>query len=58
MGSGFDMTGLPEEVGVIPRAVNQIFTGIEERKNAALEKNEAPPQFEIIAQFLEVLCGR
>ena len=52
------MTGLPEEVGVIPRAVNQIFTGIEERKNAALEKNEAPPQFEIIAQFLEVLCGR
>ena len=39
---------------MIPRAVEQIFAGIEERRTAAMERNEPPPQFEIIAQFLEV----
>ena len=40
--------------GVIPRAVRQIFNGIEERKVAATERNEPQPQFELTAQFLEV----
>ena len=40
--------------GVIPRAVRQIFNGIEERKAAATERNEPQPQFELTAQFLEV----
>lgn len=53
MGSGFDMTVLPEELGVIPRAVQQIFIGVSERKTSALERNEPLPQFEIKAQFLE-----
>lgn len=54
MGTGFDTTLLPEELGVIPRAVKEIFTGIEERQSLALEVNEALPQFEVRAQFLEV----
>ena len=55
MGTGFDMVIHSEELGVIPRAVQQIFTGIEERRAAALEKNEQPPQFEVKAEFLEVI---
>ena len=54
MGTGFEMALATEEVGVIPRAVNQIFTGIEERRREAIEKNEPPPQYELTAQFLEV----
>lgn len=53
MGTGFDMTILPEELGVIPRAVEEIFSGIEERRASALERDEPLPQFEIKAQFLE-----
>ena len=55
MGTGFDMAIVSEELGVIPRAVQQIFTGIEERRAAALEKNEQVPQFEVKTEFLEVL---
>lgn len=54
MGTGFDLTIPPEELGMIPRAVRQIFTGIEERKRSALEKNEPLPHFEVKTQFLEV----
>ena len=54
MGTGFDMTVLPEELGVIPRAVQEVFTGIEERRALARERDELLPQFEIKAQFLEV----
>lgn len=54
MGTGFDMALDADEVGVIPRAVNQIFTGIEERRREAIERNEPPPQYELTAQFLEV----
>ena len=53
MGTGFDMTILPEELGVIPRAVKEIFSGIQERKSSAVERNEPIPQFEVKAQFLE-----
>lgn len=54
MGTGFDMALDADEVGVIPRAVNQIFSGIEERRREAIERNEPPPQYELTAQFLEV----
>lgn len=54
MGTGFDMALDADEVGVIPRAVNQIFIGIEERRREAIERNEPPPQYELTAQFLEV----
>ena len=54
MGTGFDMALDNDAVGVIPRAVNQIFTGMEERRREALERNEPPPQYELTAEFLEV----
>lgn len=54
MGTGFDMTILPEELGVIPRAVQEIFAGITERRASAREQDEPLPQFEVKAQFLEV----
>ena len=54
MGTGFDMTMLPEELGVIPRAVQEIFAGIEDRRASAKEQDEPLPQFEVKAQFLEV----
>lgn len=54
MGTGFDMALDDELVGVIPRAVSQIFNGIEERRREAIERNEPPPQYELTAQFLEV----
>lgn len=57
MGTGFDMVIASEELGVIPRAVQQIFTGIDERRAAALEKNEQPPQFEVKTEFLEVITS-
>ncbi len=54
MGTGFDMTMLAEELGVVPQAVQEIFSGIDERRTAATERNEPLPQFEVNAQFLEV----
>lgn len=54
MGTGFDMTMLAEELGVVPQAVQEIFSGIDERRTAATERNEPLPQFEVNAQFLEL----
>lgn len=54
MGTGFDMN-LPEnEVGIIPRAVDHLFQGIEESKRKAKENNIPPPDFKVNAQFIEV----
>lgn len=53
MGTGFDMTILPEELGVIPQAVQDVFNGIEEKRASARERDEPLPQFEVKAQFLE-----
>lgn len=53
MGTGFDMTLFPEELGVVPQAVHDVFSGIQERRSLAKEKNELLPQFEVKAQFLE-----
>ncbi len=54
MGTGFELTFEHEELGVIPRAVMEIFSGIENRKTLSQERNEPLPQFEIRSQFLEV----
>ena len=53
MGTGFDMTLLPEELGVVPQAVHDVFSGIQEKRSLAKERNELLPQFEVKAQFLE-----
>lgn len=54
MGTGFDVNIGEEELGIIPRAVNHLFKGIEERRQAATEQGRPVPEFKINAQFLEV----
>ena len=54
MGTGFDLSISPEEVGIIPRAVAHLFEGIEQRKQQAKERNETIPDFKVNAQFMEV----
>ncbi|XP_066268294.1 kinesin-like protein KIF21A isoform X2 [Branchiostoma lanceolatum] len=54
MGTGFDVSISAEEQGVIPRAVEHVFQGIGERRKAALERGDPPPEFKINAQFMEL----
>jgi len=56
MGTAFDVTGEADElVGIIPRAVEYLFFGIQQRHQVAEEKGELPPEFKVNAQFMEVL---
>lgn len=54
MGTGFDVNIGEDELGIIPRAVNHLFRGVEERRRAAAELGRPVPEFKINAQFLEV----
>uniref|UniRef100_A0A3B4F9I6 Kinesin-like protein KIF21A n=1 Tax=Pundamilia nyererei TaxID=303518 RepID=A0A3B4F9I6_9CICH len=54
MGTGFDVNIGEDELGIIPRAVNHLFRGIEERRQAATEQGRPVPEFKINAQFLEL----
>lgn len=54
MGTGFDVSISEDELGIIPRAVNHLFKGIEERRQAATEQGRPVPEFKINAQFLEL----
>ncbi|XP_020494416.1 kinesin-like protein KIF21A isoform X2 [Labrus bergylta] len=54
MGTGFDINIGEDELGIIPRAVNHLFRGIEERRQAATEQGKPVPEFKINAQFLEL----
>ncbi|XP_078798002.1 kinesin-like protein KIF21A isoform X3 [Oryzias latipes] len=54
MGTGFDINIGEEELGIIPRAINHLFRGIEERRQAAAEQGTPVPEFKINAQFLEL----
>ncbi|XP_054278037.1 kinesin-like protein KIF21A [Macrosteles quadrilineatus] len=54
MGTGFDVDLEPEQVGIIPRAINHLFDGINRVVQQAKETGEAPPQFKVSAQFLEL----
>ena len=56
MGTGFEMNSCESETGIIPHAVEHLFNGIEQRKNAALEKGDPPPDFKVNAQFMEVIA--
>lgn len=58
MGTGFDVSLSPPEQGIIPRAVHQLFQGIQSRRSQAQEAGTPPPEFKVSAQFLEVggLC--
>ncbi|KAL3841390.1 hypothetical protein ACJMK2_019542 [Sinanodonta woodiana] len=54
MGTGFDINISEEEVGIIPRAVDHLFRGIEECRAAAIQRNEPPPDFKVNTQFMEI----
>lgn len=54
MGTGFDVTVSEDEQGIIPRAVRQLFQGIQRRRTKAQESGVHPPEFKVSAQFLEV----
>ncbi|XP_013857561.1 kinesin-like protein KIF21B isoform X7 [Austrofundulus limnaeus] len=54
MGTGFDVTLSPLEQGIIPRAVHQLFEGIQTRRLSAQEARIQPPEFKVSAQFLEL----
>ncbi|KAL7837256.1 hypothetical protein SRHO_G00269670 [Serrasalmus rhombeus] len=54
MGTGFDMTVGEEEQGIIPRAVHQLFQGIQRRRLEAQECGAHLPEFKVSAQFLEL----
>jgi len=56
MGTAFDVSGEDDElVGIVPRAVEHLFIGIQQRQEAAREKGTVPPEFKVNAQFMEVL---
>ncbi|KAF7693358.1 hypothetical protein HF521_008674 [Silurus meridionalis] len=54
MGTGFDMAVSEDEQGIIPRAVRQLFQGIQRRQTEAQENGTHPPEFKVSAQFLEL----
>lgn len=54
MGTGFDVSLSQQEQGIIPRAVHQLFQGIQSRRVRAQEAGIQPPEFKVSAQFLEV----
>uniref|UniRef100_A0A3B4AHG7 Kinesin motor domain-containing protein n=1 Tax=Periophthalmus magnuspinnatus TaxID=409849 RepID=A0A3B4AHG7_9GOBI len=54
MGTGFDVSLSPLERGIIPRAVHQLFQGIQVRRERAQETGVPPPEFKVSAQFLEL----
>ncbi|XP_061583678.1 kinesin-like protein KIF21B isoform X1 [Cololabis saira] len=54
MGTGFDVNLAVQEQGIIPRAVHQLFEGIQSRRERAQEAGNQPPEFKVSAQFLEL----
>ncbi|XP_076003308.1 kinesin-like protein KIF21B isoform X1 [Genypterus blacodes] len=54
MGTGFDVNLSQLEVGIIPRAIHQLFEGIQSRRDLAQEAGTQPPEFKVTAQFLEL----
>uniref|UniRef100_A0A8C9XVI5 Kinesin family member 21A n=1 Tax=Sander lucioperca TaxID=283035 RepID=A0A8C9XVI5_SANLU len=54
MGTGFDVNIEEDELGIIPRAINHLFRGVEERRQTASEQGKPVPEFKINAQFLEL----
>lgn len=59
MGTSFDQSLLPEEEGIVPRAMAYLFSKIDEIKNESSNKentnyNYTNPKFTILAQFMEL----
>ena len=54
MGTGFDVDIDPSEVGIVPRAVEHLFNGIEDRRRQAFDNGLPLPDFKVNVQFMEV----
>ncbi|KAM3726385.1 Kinesin-like protein [Dirofilaria immitis] len=56
MGTAFDMMDIMNEidVGIVPRAIRHLFSGMDLRKQQALEHGFVEPCFDIVAQFVEL----
>ncbi|XP_055899663.1 kinesin-like protein KIF21A isoform X3 [Biomphalaria glabrata] len=57
MGTGFEapvVSSVTDEIGIVPRAVDHLFLGIEERRRQAFENGEAAPDFKVTVQFMEL----
>lgn len=56
MGTAFDMhmDGDESKIGIIPRAVEHLFMGIEERRQKAQDAGGPVPEFTVNTQFMEV----
>ncbi|GAB1608440.1 kinesin-like protein KIF21A isoform X3 [Argonauta hians] len=54
MGSGFDVDVPAEDIGIIPRAIGHLFSGIDKRKRDAVQNNQTPPTFKVSVQFMEL----
>ncbi|VDK57892.1 unnamed protein product [Anisakis simplex] len=57
MGTAFDMTTASDDdsVGIVPRAMEHLFTLIEQRKREARERGFIEPIFDVAVQFIEVV---
>lgn len=54
MGSGFDVELSPDKVGIIPRAIEHLFHGIQARIQRAHESGTLAPEFKVTCQFMEL----
>jgi len=58
MGTGFDLENIDNTdsstIGIIPRAINQLFDGIQSIKQQSLDAGDPSPHFVVTAQFLEL----
>ncbi|CAH8543306.1 unnamed protein product [Dicrocoelium dendriticum] len=54
MGTGVDPGVGNFEAGIIPRAVQYLFTQIAQCRSEAARKREPVPEFKVVAQFLEL----
>jgi hypothetical protein len=54
MGTSFDINLLPEEEGIVPRAVHYLFQQVDEKTKSSVNSGYARIQFTIYAQFMEL----
>lgn len=56
MGTAFDMMDVMNEkdLGIVPRAIRHLFSGMDARRQQALDQGFVEPCFDIVAQFVEV----
>ncbi|KAI9556503.1 hypothetical protein GHT06_016292 [Daphnia sinensis] len=58
MGTGLEadqqLCAMSDNVGILPRSVHHLFTGIEMLREEAIQNGRTPPEFRVQAQFLEL----